>query len=62
MNNNVYLLLIVALSAAVFMGISLCICEDDDDKWMKMGHCMFMIQNRLSMTISGTMMNVFLTT
>lgn len=32
MNNNVYLVLIVALAAAVFMGISLCICEEDDDK------------------------------
>lgn len=31
MNNNVYLLLIVALAAAVFMGISLSICEEEDD-------------------------------
>lgn len=35
MNNNVYLLLIVALAAAVFMGISLKICdkgEEDDNE------------------------------
>lgn len=35
MNNNVYLLLIVVLAAAVFMGISLKVCDEeekDDDK------------------------------